>query len=357
LKPTKKVALLSSLDHPDQRGGAYLRIKAIKEIYEKLGLHVELYYQSQVPLRKTLRSYFKAFYYHYKTMSLFREGEVTLPNADFLHLDNLRQFNWSISIEGNPRPALIYNAHNLESENYYDRKVNKYSIRMLDYEIEKIKQCQAVWVCSQRERDILLHRDPSISKKVMVVPNLVERELYRQLEKDTISFVGSLNYFPNVHAVNYLCDEFYPKLPEEIKNKFRFVIAGRSPSQEMIEKINQSGFELMSDLSEDQMYDLVGRTYISLVPLIYGSGTRLKILEAVFSHCLVLSTPLGREGIESPIISEAPLERFHQRFIEMVESGANIDLQDIENFACEFDTETWFLNHRQGLQHLLGIES
>lgn len=50
--------------------------------------------------------------------------------------------------------------------------------------------------------------------------------------------------------------------------------------------------------SVPDMRPLQGRAVVSVVPLQSGSGTRLKILEALSSGCAVVSTSIGAEGLD-----------------------------------------------------------
>ena len=344
-----KINIISSLNSPDQVGGAALRCLAIERVYNMLGLTTQTWYQDQIIKKNGLSSFVKSIPFGHQTRIFFQRANIGLPPAHFLHLDNLRQFNWNIHCDG--KPKIIYNAHNLEFENYYDRKDNFFSRGFRQFEAKKIESADLIFVCSEREKNILCTIHPPLRSKIFILPNLLNRMDYNpDLPKNLISFVGTLNYYPNILAVNYLCDYFIKKLPPEIKKTHRFVIAGRSPLPQMKEKAINAGFEFYSDLSAQEIKDIFAHTLITLAPITSGSGTRIKIVEAIFSGCHVLSTPLGAEGISSKLITYSDLENFPQTFCSLINTRSKIDVQnELQSFSHQYDLATWFQDNKREL--------
>ena len=106
------------MENEHQRGGAYLRVRSIEKLYQKAGFNVQMVYRNSIKAHTTWKTHLKSLKYGRNVKGLFTEADVTLPEGDILHLDNLRYFNWDL------KPAyskIIYNAHNLENENYFGR--------------------------------------------------------------------------------------------------------------------------------------------------------------------------------------------------------------------------------------------
>jgi hypothetical protein len=347
--------LISSLQNPQQRGGAYLRVSSIVEIYKRLGIEVEQIFTSSIRPRSSLKGILYSLFTLTNIRSLFTNTDIKIKDCEFLHLDNLCFFNWNIK---GKRSLTIYNAHNLEHEIYAERGNSWAQSFLKSYEAKKMRQTDITFVCSQREAELMIGFDEQLKNKLFVLPNLVDAKRYKvSPEKDTILFLGTLDYFPNIQALDYLCNEFYPSISKNYRNHYKFVVAGRNPLPGLKERLDDLGVELKQDLSDQEIIELLARTKISLVPLISGSGTRLKIIESIFAGAYVLSTPLGSEGMSSKYIHQVELNEFKNEFERLVDKADGFAKENVENeFYLLNDLDTWFENNREKLEKMLKID-
>jgi glycosyltransferase involved in cell wall biosynthesis len=113
--------------------------------------------------------------------------------------------------------------------------------------------------------------------------------------KPTLLFVGSMDYHPNVDAVTWFSLAAWPEVARNHPD-LQFTIVGRQPSPAVqalaSERIRVTG-------TVDDVRPFYASALAAVVPLRSGSGTRLKILEAMAAGVPVVSTRLGAEGIEA----------------------------------------------------------
>jgi len=349
----KKLIFLSFLNDSAQVGGAALRVAALVEIYRKLGFQVDIKHMSDLDPRATLKSLWSRFYYGVNVGILFSKADLDLSEYDLIHFDNLRFFNWNIKKK--PATRIFYNAHNLEFESYFNRSTPlKHISKFQNYELGCMKKCDLVWVCSEREKEIISNLEETLRKKVHVVPNLVNKNNYSAANhKNKIIFLGALDYYPNIKAVHYLCDKLAPTIPPELKKRYQFIIAGKSPSTELVAKCKQAGFFCLPNLSAHEVRMLLAETLISLVPLDHGSGTRLMIIESIFSGAKVLSTELGAEGFASNMIRVSPLEKFSDNLLEAINDKEWLRIKHDELFNKQFDIDSWFNDNQNNFSKIL----
>ncbi|HEX6216745.1 MAG TPA: glycosyltransferase family 4 protein, partial [Vicinamibacterales bacterium] len=107
-------------------------------------------------------------------------------------------------------------------------------------------------------------------------------------------FSGSMDWHPNEDAVRYFIDEILPSIRLEIPH-VTFSIVGRNPSAELQAAAAAAGVEVTGTL--DDIRPAIGQASLCVVPLRAGSGTRLKIFEALAMGKAVVSTTLGAEGL------------------------------------------------------------
>jgi glycosyltransferase involved in cell wall biosynthesis len=110
-----------------------------------------------------------------------------------------------------------------------------------------------------------------------------------------IVFCGSMDWLPNVDAVEHFLSDVLPlirqKLPEAT-----FTIAGRSPDARVLKAVQGLTGVCVTGKVEDMRPHLWGAK-ISVVPIRIGGGTRLKIYECMAAGVPVVSTTVGAEGL------------------------------------------------------------
>jgi glycosyltransferase involved in cell wall biosynthesis len=147
---------------------------------------------------------------------------------------------------------------------------------------------------------------------IRVVPNGVDVPAcagdFGRPEADTLVYPGALSYAANYDAAAWFAAEILP-LVTASRPEVEFRITGRT------EGIDLSGFPKASRVRFtgylDDVRPAIARSWVCVVPLRVGGGTRLKILEALALGTPVVSTSKGAEGLEvTPghdiLIADAP---------------------------------------------------
>lgn len=168
--------------------------------------------------------------------------------------------------------------------------------KMAVYEPEADNLFSSVVVMSEIDRAEIMGREKS-PESVEVVENGVDTGKFQPLfpvYDPVILFVGALDYLPNQDAVFYICNEILPLLKKSFQD-MKVLIVGRKPSSE-IRDLASDSVEIWSDVPSVEPF--YRRASIAIVPLRAGSGSRLKILEAMAFGRPVVSTPKGAEGLE-----------------------------------------------------------
>jgi len=113
-------------------------------------------------------------------------------------------------------------------------------------------------------------------------------------EEDVIVFSGNLEYHPNIAAVRYFRREIWPLLRER-RPELKWRLIGRNPAAVARYTQGDPRIETTGEIP-DALVELA-RAKVAVVPLLSGSGTRLKILEAWAAGTPVVSTTMGAEGL------------------------------------------------------------
>jgi glycosyltransferase involved in cell wall biosynthesis len=134
---------------------------------------------------------------------------------------------------------------------------------------------------------------------VTSVPTGVDVEFYAPPEDSPaiseIVFTGSMDWLPNVDAVEFFLAEVLPLIREKLPNA-RFTIAGRSPDARVLKAAEGvAGVTVTGKVADMRPY--LWGSKLSVVPIRIGGGTRLKIYECMAAGLPVVSTTVGAEGL------------------------------------------------------------
>jgi len=268
----------------------------------------------------------------------FREQRFDVAVCDFL--DAAVNFPGRLNI-----PSVLFQ-HNVESEiwrrhaatagNPAKKMIYRMEFRkMLRYERAVVRKFQHVIAVSANDRSIMMQWVDA--DRVTVVPTGVDLAQYRPdpakldpansdpagfdptsapttsapttsdpnplaSSAPLITFVGAMDWEPNVDAVEYFCSEIWPAIKAEMPQA-RFRIVGRNPGRRVQKWASNSNSN-----SNDGSIEVTGRvpsvvehlrqSAVVVVPLRIGGGTRLKIYEAMATAKAVVSTTVGAEGLD-----------------------------------------------------------
>jgi glycosyltransferase involved in cell wall biosynthesis len=167
---------------------------------------------------------------------------------------------------------------------------------VLEFEHEAVASVRMTLAVSKEERS---HFEGIAPGRVRLVPNGVDtgQLAFRAAlpEERRILFVGSLDYSANVDAVRYLATEILPRLK---RRDVTVTVIGVNPPRSVYAAARRAPVRMEVLGYVEDLRPHVEASRCLVVPLRYGGGTRLKILEALSQGLPVLSTSLGCEGLE-----------------------------------------------------------
>lgn len=115
-------------------------------------------------------------------------------------------------------------------------------------------------------------------------------------ERNTVGFIGSLDFRPNQEAVQWIVDELWPRVVARAPEA-RLSIAGSSPPEWLLRHARERGVEIAADIADAQAF--VRRMSVVIAPLFAGGGMRIKVLEAMALAKPIVATTIGAGGIDA----------------------------------------------------------
>jgi glycosyltransferase involved in cell wall biosynthesis len=150
-------------------------------------------------------------------------------------------------------------------------------------------------VLTTSESDAKRARAIAPGARVRVYPNaLPPTPMPPRTNEDAIVFSGNMEYHPNISAVRFFRREVWPLLRERWPGLVWRLI-GKNP--EAVRRFTSGDARIEVKGQVDDAICELARAKVAVVPVLAGSGTRLKILEAWAAGLPVVSTTLGAEGL------------------------------------------------------------
>jgi len=269
--------------------------------------------------------------YHSHKMEKAISDLSTSGYYDVVHVDHLQMAQYVTSLSKDiPRVLDEHNAENVIFRRRYQNETNWLKRAYLYFEWRKIlsyesKTCSRFDACltvSETDRDHL--RSICGDLPFAVVPNGVDTEHFSPapiVDGSKLLYIGNMGWYPNEDAVCYFCERILPHIRQEIP-EVELTIVGGDPTPRVRQLARGGRIKVTGFVEDTRQY--LAQTTIAIIPLRVGSGTRLKILEALATGLPVVSTSIGCEGLDlTPekdiVIADAPRE-FARRTVDLLRS-------------------------------------
>jgi glycosyltransferase involved in cell wall biosynthesis len=109
-------------------------------------------------------------------------------------------------------------------------------------------------------------------------------------------FVGSMDWLPNIDAMQYFVAEVLPLIREHRPDCSLAIVGRKPPPRVTALTTHDRAISVTGTVADVRPY-LWGSS-VAIVPLRIGGGTRLKIFEAMAARIPVVSTTIGAEGLD-----------------------------------------------------------
>lgn len=171
-------------------------------------------------------------------------------------------------------------------------------MEVANWERTALREAQGISVCSELDAQRL--RAKGAAARICVVPNSLPKQgelaLPPQSERAKLLFLGTMTYLPNEDAALYFCREILPVIRANATRGYELDIVGRGPSTSIRALEADAGITVHGGVESVEPF--YAKAEIVVVPIRFGGGTRIKILEALAFGRAVVSTTIGAEGLD-----------------------------------------------------------
>lgn len=233
--------------------------------------------------------------------------ELLRNNYDIVQLEGLYLSNYIPTIRKYSKSVISLRAHNVErqiwerlaeTETNMARRIYKriLSRRIGRFESQALKQIDLLVPITRNDAEKL----PFAPQNTYVAPTGIEPQKFvaykEPIVRKSVFYIGALDWEPNQEAVLWFVRNVWVAVHESHPD-WEFHIAGRNAPDSFANRVSQ--YPVVFDGQVASAQEFIERHNIMVVPLLSGSGMRIKIIEAMAHSRCVVTTPIGAEGIDA----------------------------------------------------------
>ncbi len=292
---------------------------------------------------------------------------------DIVQLESLFLTPYISTIRENSDAKIVLRGHNVEyeiwqrmyeNEGFLPKKwyLKLLAARLRNYEIAQFNLPDLIVGITERDNEqyrnlgakIKMHVAPApvnldflpkqnLENKDFEEKNFVaKKNLAEFTETMQIGFLGSLDWLPNMEGIVWFLENVWQFIHAKHSN-WQLNIAGRNTPNEFKTQWHnlEKKINVLGEVSDSQLFTLSNDAMI--VPILSGSGMRIKIVEAMALGSVVITTTIGAEGIDGVHNRDFMLADTPEAFMSCLELCAETpDLrQNIRKNAADFIKENF----------------
>ena len=167
------------------------------------------------------------------------------------------------------------------------------ALRSYYYEQRIYRRLARVLVCSEADHSRIRSGRKSIVRNGVDLPD--STRLRTPPRPKTIIFVGQMSFGPNVEGLRWFLSLVWPSLRQLVAG-IKLLVVGRQADYETLPFACCAGVDIVGEVEETASWFF--SAMLSIAPLRFGLGTRIKIIESLACGRPVVSTKIGAEGLD-----------------------------------------------------------
>ena len=282
------------------------RRKAFANLFQKLPFHVSRFFQPEVAE---------------KLVDLLQN-----TTFDIVQLEGIFMMPYLRLIRENSTAKIVLRTHNVEHQ-IWERAIPaaKPVLRaFLKNQTKKLKRYEH-WCAKEVDAVVAISENDAryfkvFNEKIITIPcGIAQVSEADQINHRAFFHLGAMDWLPNQQGVNWLLEKVWPLVIEKDPS-LELHLAGRAMSDDLKNK-NVQGVKVHGEVEDAQAFRQ--KHGIMLVPLLAGSGIRIKIIEGLAEGLPIISTKIGAEGIPGTHNEDILLCQSEEEFAESMLFLAN----------------------------------
>ncbi len=273
-------------------------------------------------------------------------------NFDIVLFEGLFVCPYLDVIKENSNAKLVLRSHNVESDiwkgitNQEKNIIKKLYLnllqkKLLNYEKSITQRMDTIICISDKDAAWMQKQTDKSISVVSFAINTLKQQVKIENE-NTIFHIGSMDWQANLDGINWFLSEVFPLVNQKKEDVVLHLAGSKMPND--IKNITNKNIIIDGEVENAKTF--MQKNNLMIVPLLNGSGIRIKILEAMAMGKTIISTSIGASGIhyqdKKNILIANTAEQFADQIIWCLENpleskiiGENAHL----NIRAHYDAE------------------
>ena len=235
------------------------------------------------------------------------QGLLKEHQFEIIQLEGLYLAPYTKTIRKYSRAKVVMRAHNIEHEiweraflqEHGPRKIyiRNLSSRIKKFEVRYLDAYDAMAPITGRDGEVL--KSLGCRLPMHVVPtgvNIKEfRTSFKKMEFPSVFHIGALDWIPNQEGILWFLEQVWGNVLEKFP-RVKFYLAGRN-APEQFKNLPYPNVVFLGEVED--AYKLMRSKAVMVVPILSGSGMRIKIIEGMATGKAIVTTTIGTEGIST----------------------------------------------------------
>lgn len=245
---------------------------------------------------------------------------------DVVQLESLFMVPYVKDIRAYSKAKIVLRAHNIEhliwqrltykTNNVFKKKyLHHLTSTLKRYELKALNQVDGIAAITRK--DAAYFRGLT-STPVTDIPFGIEAGDFVPAanlpQTPSLFHIGAMNWLPNVEGIRWFLDHAWEEIHKN-HPELKFYLAGRYMPDWLVTGYRPN-IIVVGEVDDAKQF--VNSNSIAIVPLLSGSGIRIKIIEAMALGKTVITTEIGAEGIFYSHNVNIIIANNHKEFIEAV---------------------------------------
>ena len=236
-------------------------------------------------------------------------------------------------VRGMTSAKISMKSHNIEYEIWQRsaqleknilKKIYLYHLarRIKKFEISLYNQYDFIYAVTPRDKEVFLKM--GVIKPILIVPTGIDppnSDFVPNSDNESIFHLGALDWLPNQEGLFWFIDKIWPAIILKYPN-LKFHIAGRNAPSWIVKHFNKQNIIYHGEIEDS--YSFICKSGIMIVPILSGSGMRVKIVEGMSLGKPIITTSIGAEGLDvkdgEDIVIANTVENFTAKLCELIEN-------------------------------------
>ncbi len=249
---------------------------------------------------------------------------------DIIQIEGLSMAVYLDMIRSITKAPVVLRAHNVEYqiwERHISNQTDIFQKAYLKIQVKRLKRFEqdifarmdAVVAITEEDEKAIKKMVPEL--KTVSIPCGIDLEKikprpHQSTYKSDLCYLASFDWMPNVQGVDWFVNSVWPILKKS-RPDITFRLGGRHMPG-YFQQFTRQGISVHPDVPN--MAEFVCGSRIAVIPLLAGSGMRIKIIENMALGKCQVSTSIGAEGVRvnnghDILLADSP-EDFAQRILE-----------------------------------------